>query len=114
MVVSLSILTEFQHTSEGIVLASGTQENLRAGMNYIVRDLVLTGVGLPTGGIPIPSGAGVPVNRPGPAGANYTFPITYTVLPAITPGAGMGANVLEPGDMVWSCADNSIQLNQNI
>jgi hypothetical protein len=113
--VSLSALVGFEHTSEGVVLASSTQENLRAGMNYVARDLVLTGEGLPTGGIAIPNGAGVPVNRPGPVGAGYTFPVTYTAIPAITPGAAMGANILEPSDMVTVMyADNSIPLNQNL
>lgn len=113
VVVSLSALDDFQHTSEGIVLASGTQENLRAGMNYIVRDLVLTGEGLPTGGISIPSGGGVAVNRPGPGA--LTFPIAYTAVPAIIPGAGLGANVLRPSDIVTVMyADNTIPLNQNL
>jgi prepilin-type N-terminal cleavage/methylation domain-containing protein len=113
--VAWSALIGFEHTSEGVVLASNTQENLRAGMNYVARDLVLTGEGLPTGGIAIPNGAGVPVNRPGPVGANYTFPSTYTAIPAITPGAGMGANVLEPSDMITVMyADNSIPLSQNL
>jgi prepilin-type N-terminal cleavage/methylation domain-containing protein len=113
--ISLSVLVSFQHTSEGIVLAANTQENLRAGMNYVSRDLVLTGEGLPTGGISIPNGGGVPVNRPGPSGAGYTFPLTYTSIPAITPGAGLGANVLEPSDMVTVMyADNTIALNQNL
>jgi prepilin-type N-terminal cleavage/methylation domain-containing protein len=113
--IALSALVGFEHTSEGVVLASNTQENLRAGMNYVVRDLVLTGEGLPTGGISIPNGAGVPVNRPGPVGAGYTFPNTYTAIPAITPGPAMGANVLEPSDMVTVMyADNTIPLSQNL
>jgi Prokaryotic N-terminal methylation motif len=113
--VSLSALISFERTSEGVVLASGTQENLRAGMNYVVRDLVLTGEGLPTGGISIPNGGGVPVNRPGPTGAGYTFPNSYTAIPAITPGAGLGANILEPSDMITVMyADNSIPLSQNL
>jgi prepilin-type N-terminal cleavage/methylation domain-containing protein len=113
--IGLSALVDFEHTSEGIVLAANTQENLRAGMNYIVRDVVLTGEGLPTGGIAIPNGAGVPVNRPGPPAAAYTFPLTYTAIPAITPGAGMGANVVEPSDMVTIMyADNTIPLNENL
>lgn len=113
IVVSLSALTDFQHTSEGIVLASSTQENLRAGMNYIARDLVLTGEGLPTGGISIPSGAGVPINRPGPGG--LTFATSYTALPAIVPGAAMGANILEPSDVITIMyADNTIPLNQSL
>ena len=37
-------------------LADASQ-NLRSGMNFLVRDLVQAGRQIPTGGIPIPSGA---------------------------------------------------------
>jgi prepilin-type N-terminal cleavage/methylation domain-containing protein len=113
--VSLAILNEGQRTSEGISLSSNTLQNLRAGMNYLVRDLVLAGEGLPTGGIPIPNGSGTPVNRPGPTGSNYTFPNTYTAIPVLTTGGGKGPNVLRPTDMVTVIyADNTLPLNQNL
>lgn len=115
ILVTLAALDAFQRTSEQVALAANTQENLRAGMNYIVRDLVLTGGGLPTAGIAIPNGLGIPVNRPGPPGANYQFPVTYTAIPSITPGAGMGPNIVETSDMVTVMyADNTIPLNQNL
>jgi prepilin-type N-terminal cleavage/methylation domain-containing protein len=113
--VSLATLNQGQRTSETIALSSNALQNLRAGMNYIVRDLVLAGQGLPTGGIAIPNGSGVPVNRPGPIGANYTFPNTYTAIPVVTPGGGKGPNVLRPTDMITVMyADSSIPLNQNL
>ena len=113
--VALSALNDAQRTSEGVTLASNTQENLRAGMNYIARDLVLTGEGLPTGGISIPNNGGVPVNRPGPVGAGYTFPLAFTAVPAITTGQGLGANIGRPSDMITILyADNTITLNQNL
>ena len=51
--------------------------------------------GIPTGGIPIPSGSGsTAINRPGPAGSNLTFDnTTSTTLPAIVPGQGLGPTV---------------------
>lgn len=111
--VSMSALDEFQRTSEEITLSAGTLENLRAGMNYISRDLVLTGQGIPTGGIAIPNGAGVPINRPGPPA--LTFPLAYTAVPAITPGASLGVNILRPSDILSIMyADNTIPLNQNL
>src|SRR5579862_6448340 len=45
-------------------------QNLRAGTNLLIRDLLEAGRGIPTGGIPIPSGANSQViNRPSPPGA---------------------------------------------
>src|SRR5260370_25445973 len=85
-----SALTDAIHTTEGVTLLADTQENLRAGMNYVVRDLVQAGEGIPQGGITIPnSGGGTPVsslNRPLPTGSTpTTFPPSSTVLPPISP-----------------------------
>ncbi len=68
-------------------MQANTQENLRAGMHFMVRDIAQAGEGIPQGGITIPYGATSLVNRPGIAG---TFPTTYTAIPAITPGSQLG------------------------
>jgi prepilin-type N-terminal cleavage/methylation domain-containing protein len=95
LAVTLTMLTDAIHTVEGVSLLADTQQNLRAGMNYIVRDLVEAGVGLPQGGITIPNSGGVSaVTRPGPYTAPATsfgnFPAGWTVLPAISPGFQLG------------------------
>jgi prepilin-type N-terminal cleavage/methylation domain-containing protein len=76
---------------------TGTQtadanQNLRAGTNLLVRDLLQAARGIPTGGIPIPSGAGATtINRPSPPGKAYTFDnVNSTALPALTSGYGLG------------------------
>lgn len=75
----------------GALVADSTQ-NLRAATNLLVRDLMQAGRGIPTGGVPIPSGAGsAPIDRPGPTGAAYTFDnVNYTTLPAVVPGPALG------------------------
>jgi len=75
----------------GTFIADSTQ-NLRAATNLMVRDLMQAGRGIPTGGMPIPSGPGsLPILRPGPVGTAYTFDnVNYTTLPALVPGAGLG------------------------
>jgi len=95
LAVTLSMLTDAIHTVEGVSLMADTQQNLRAGMNYIVRDLVQAGVGIPQGGVTIPNTAGVSaVTRPGPytapATSFGTFPAAWTVIPAISPGFQLG------------------------
>ena len=72
-------------------LADASQ-NLRGGTNLLVRDLIEAGRGIPTGGIPIPNGAGVgPLNRPSPPGLAYTFDnINATTLTAIVTGGSKG------------------------
>jgi len=99
--------------SETAALVADVNENLRSAMNFIVRDLIQTGQGIPTGGIPIPSGTGAqPVRRPSPPGQAYTFP-AEPVVPALTPGAGLGPVVAGlPTDMVTVFyADITLPLN---
>jgi len=68
-------------------------QNLRASINLIARDLTMSGTGIPIGGIPIPNGSGSSqVRRPG-WGINY-FPVASGVLSAITPGATLGPTVI--------------------
>jgi hypothetical protein len=84
-------------------------------MNLMVRDFIQAGQGVPTGGIPIPSGlAAVAVSRPGPPGANLAFPAAWTALPAVSTGGGVGPVVLGvPTDIVTLLyADPTIALNQ--
>jgi type II secretory pathway pseudopilin PulG len=84
-------------------------DNMRAGLNLIVQDLIQTGTGIPTGGISIPNtinaagcNVGGRVNRP-PASLNLVFqgPNAANVgcnviLPAIEPGNGLGPTVTSP------------------
>jgi len=67
-------------------------QNLRAGTNLLIRDLLQAARGIPTGGIPIPSGAGSQaISRPSPPGLNYSFDnVNSDVLPALIAGAGLG------------------------
>src|SRR5438270_6469528 len=107
----LSTLSDATHATEAVSLMADTQQNLRAGMNYMVRDLMQAGNGIPQNGITIPnSGGGSPTSsmtRPGPftppATSFGTFPTTWTVLPAITPGYQTGPTITTSGvptDMV--------------
>lgn len=81
-------------TNTATDMADATQ-NLRGGTNFLIHDLVQVGRGIPTGGIPIPSGNGAgPILRPSPVGLGYTFDnVGATTLTAITSGAGLGPTV---------------------
>lgn len=79
-------------------LADASQ-NLRSGTNFLVRDLMQTGKGIPTGGISIPSGTvHGQILRPSPPGTTaLPLPQLYidnnfptTSLPAVISGQGKG------------------------
>ncbi|HYL85296.1 MAG TPA: prepilin-type N-terminal cleavage/methylation domain-containing protein [Candidatus Angelobacter sp.] len=88
---------------------SDMSDNMRAGLNLIVQDLIQTGTGIPTGGISIPNTAnaagcntGGKVNRP-PAvltltfnGPNAASAGCNVILPAIEPGPDLGPTVTSP------------------
>src|SRR6201997_4252653 len=70
-------LSDATYANEGVTLLANSQENLRAAMNYMVKDIVEAGEGLPQGGITIPNAVTIAnpspavasiVNRPGPTG----------------------------------------------
>jgi type II secretory pathway pseudopilin PulG len=92
-----------------VTQSSDMSDNLRAGLNLVVQDLIQTGTGIPTGGIAIPNtvnaagcNTGRPVNRP-PAVLNLTFQGPNAanagcnvILPAIEPGNNLGPTVVSP------------------
>lgn len=95
--------------SRNVTQSSDMSDNMRAGLNLIVQDLIQTGTGIPTGGISIPNttnatgcNTSAPVNRP-PAVLNLTFQGPNggsvgcnVILPAIEPGNGLGPVVTSP------------------
>jgi prepilin-type N-terminal cleavage/methylation domain-containing protein len=113
---TLAAFSDAVRANEAAMQMAEMQQNLRAGMNLMVRDFSLAGQGLPTGGIPVPNGPGaLPITRPSPPGFNYTFPAGTAVLPGVSPGAGMGPALLgQVTDMVTILsADNTLPLNQS-
>jgi prepilin-type N-terminal cleavage/methylation domain-containing protein len=101
----MGALSDATHATEFVSLMADTQENLRAGMNYMVRDIMQAGNGIPQSGITIPNTGGASptsaVTRP-PTGFG-TFPTSWTVLPAVTAGYQAGATTTTSGvptDMV--------------
>jgi hypothetical protein len=95
-------------------LMADLELNLRSGINFLVSDLMNAGCGIPTGGIPIPSGAGAnAVNRPSPPGLFYTFAGSLTIS-AINTGANLGpvGNGRQTDMVSILYADNILPLNQ--
>jgi len=91
---AVTALVQAQHVTTAVGLEANTQQNLRAGMHFIVHDLMQAGEGIPQLGVTIPTTAGGVSNitRPGPPGiaAAAKFPANYIALPQITPGSLLG------------------------
>jgi prepilin-type N-terminal cleavage/methylation domain-containing protein len=106
---TVSMLTDAVHAVNAIGLMADTQENMRAGLNYMVRDLSQAGDGIAQTGIGIPAGG---VVWPGTGG---NFPNTWTALYGISPGYELGPATTTSGqatDLVTMIyADNTLQDN---
>jgi prepilin-type N-terminal cleavage/methylation domain-containing protein len=85
--IATGALMQAQKATTAVAYEANTQQNLRAGMHFMVRDLMQAGEGIPQGGISIPFTTTSAINRPGTA---TIFPSAYTTLPAITPGSVLG------------------------
>ena len=94
---------------------SDANQNLRAGTNLLIKDLMQAGRSITVGGIPIPSGTGsTPLNRPSPPGLVYTFDnTTATTLPAIYDGLRPRTERRQPVDRHHHDADDrSLRLRE--
>jgi type II secretory pathway pseudopilin PulG len=93
--VALTTFSNAMDLNEAATQVADSNQNLRAGTNLLVRDLLQTGRNISTGGISIPSGAGsVGIYRPSPPAKTYMFEnVTQTALQSITTGEGLGQEV---------------------
>jgi len=106
MVALLATMLAFKmatFSNQNVTQHEDMNDNIRAGLNLLEQDLIMTGMGIPTGGIAIPTFAATAscpggtsnLSRPVPTGA-ATFPPCDTTLPPIEPGNAMGPLITAP------------------
>jgi prepilin-type N-terminal cleavage/methylation domain-containing protein len=91
------------YSNQNVTQREDMADNIRAGLNLLEQDLIMTGMGIPTGGIAVPTFAatsGCPggtsnLARPVPTGT-ATFPTCNTTMPAIEPGNALGPLITAP------------------
>ena len=97
LVVTAATLTTFKNAMDINDTAgqlADANQNLRAGTNQLVRDLMMAGRIIADGAVPVPNGAGaLAINRPGPPGSALTFALLVDddgsgmlALPSLTSG----------------------------
>lgn len=93
MSVAFRMFADGLALNDAVTRLADSSQNLRAGTNLLVRDLLEAGRNIQVGGIAIPSGAGATaIKRPGPA--VYTFDnATATTLTALTTGEAKGPTI---------------------
>jgi hypothetical protein len=89
--LAFDVFNQLNDASDLAGSMADVNENLRASVNLVARDLSEAGAQIPLGGIPLPGGnAATLINRPGPGAT--TFPNTG-YLSIITPGTGLGPTI---------------------
>ena len=85
-------LADVMKGNDAVIQMTGMNASLRTGMDFVVRDLLQVGTGLPSGHVvTIPNGNGAtPVKLPGPPGTAFTTPAGAATIAAVIPGAGLG------------------------
>jgi type II secretory pathway pseudopilin PulG len=110
--LALTTFSNAMALNEATTQVADSNQNLRAGTNLLVRDLMQAGRNIPTGGISIPSGSGATaIRRPSPPGTSMDFDnLTWqTTLSAITTGAKRGPTIEgKETDLVTILMDDSL------
>jgi prepilin-type N-terminal cleavage/methylation domain-containing protein len=109
---AVGALVQGQKVTQAVALQANMQEDLRAGMHFMVRDLAQAGEGIPQGGIMLPYTSGaVPAHVVWPGSGGIDFPSAYVALPAVIPGyqVGQAATAVNPstGQVITSNAINT-------
>jgi len=108
--VALTMLIQAQHSYEAVTDMADVQENLRAAMLNLQRDILQTAEALPPTGLPYPQGGTAKtIPRPSPTGLAYTFPgpaVSTTINDVVT-GASTGTT---PGLTISGAATDFFNL----
>jgi len=102
LLVAGTTLTTFKNAldiNDTAAQLSDANQNLRAGSNQLMRDLMMAGRIIANGGVPAPAGTGAtPIARPAPPGTSLSFALVADddgtlILPAITSGSQLGPTI---------------------
>jgi Tfp pilus assembly protein PilW len=109
--MAFTLVQQLNTTADFVGSMSDVNENLRAGLNMVSRDLSQAGENIPVGGLPVPSGGtATAINRPGPGA--LTFPATGYI-PVLTPGYGLGPTQGSGVGMYETDIVNIVTVNQS-
>jgi len=92
--MTFSLVQQLDNTADVVSSTADVNENLRAAVNMVSRDLSTAGQNIPVGGIPLPYGGTgtAAIKRPYPSTSNFPTPLSGNALymPVLTAGNGLG------------------------
>jgi type II secretory pathway pseudopilin PulG len=87
------LVQQLDNTADVVGSVSDVNENLRAAVNMVSRDLSQAGENIPLGGIPLPyGGTATSIKRPYPSTSTFPTPLSGSALymPVLIAGNGLG------------------------
>jgi type II secretory pathway pseudopilin PulG len=91
--MTFSLVQQLDNTADVVGSAADVNENVRAAINMVSRDLSTAGQNIPVGGIPLPyGGTATAIKLPYPTTSNFPTPASGSTLfiPVLTAGNGLG------------------------
>ena len=91
--LTFTLVQQLNNTADVVGSTADVNENVRAAINMVSRDLSTAGQNIPVGGIPIPYGGNsTAIKRPYPTGQTFPSPLSGNALymPVLTAGNGLG------------------------
>ena len=91
--LTFTLVQQLDNTADVVGSMSDVNENVRAAVNMVSRDLSTAGENIPLGGIPLPyGGTATAIKRPYPSTSNFPTPLSGGALymPVLIAGNGLG------------------------
>jgi len=110
------LVQQLDNTADVVGSVSDVNENLRAAVNMVSRDLSTAGENIPLGGIPLPyGGTATSIKRPYPSTSTFPTPLSGSALymPVLIAGNGLGPSQGSGSTAISTDVVSMIGVNQS-
>jgi hypothetical protein len=110
------LVQQLDNTADVVGSMSDVNQNLRAAVNMVSRDLSTAGGNIPLGGIPLPyGGSATTIKRPYPSTSTFPAPLSGSALyiPVLIAGNGLGPTQGSGSNQISTDVVSMIGVNQS-
>jgi hypothetical protein len=114
--LTFTLVQQLDNTADLVTSMSDVNQNLRASVNMMSRDLSTAGENIPLGGIPLPyGGSATAIKRPYPSTSNFPTPLSGSSLymPVLIAGNGLGPSQGSGSTAISTDVVSMIGVNQS-
>ena len=110
------LVQQLDNTADVVGSMSDVNQNMRAAVNMVSRDLSTAGENIPLGGIPLPyGGSATSIKRPYPSASTFPAPLSGSALymPVLIAGNGLGPTQGSGANQISTDVVSMIGVNQS-